>query len=452
MTLSQRINILEKTFDKLQTTSSIVLKRYIISQLLQELDDDFMYALEILAGKHKIGYTYNGDIVFANMNVAIPAQYEGLTLRQYLAPLYKPLLEHNLTNERIASAVKEVQYKSVFVANLVNRKYRLGIGNSLLVKSAEAPMLAKKFDGDIYDDDNGIFVTEKLDGNRCIAKFDGIEWKYYSRNGKLMNVSFDMSDFDKDLVYDGEVMSVEQTRASMERTIHLLDNTVAKAIAENGLKSTMEFSKTSGVINSKSKDKQLMYNIFDIQNTGLKYTERREILNHCKANSVWNSCNVRIVPILRRYNTAGELKLHSGKILDDMVAMGAEGIMFNRGSGLYESKRTSELLKYKPSNTMDMVVVDWNYGDGKYEYMVGNIIAECTLPDYRKVSCKIGSGLSDEQREEWALCPSNILGKIIEVEYFSLSQNKDTNGSMTYSLRFPRLKRVRDDKLEVSPY
>ena len=127
-------------------------------------------------------------------------------------------------------------------------------------------------------------------------------------------------------------------------------------------------------------------------------------------------------------------------------------MMLNLGRGRYESKRSGNLLKYKKLNTMDMKVVDWEYGNGKYECAVGNLIAECTLPDGREVSCKIGTGISDEQRFEWATNPDLILGKIIEVAYFELSQNSRTDGTKQYSLRFPRMKSVRNDKTDCSPY
>lgn len=74
------------------------------------------------------------------------------------------------------------------------------------------------------------------------------------------------------------------------------------------------------------------------------------------------------------------------------------------------------------------------------------------LPDGRKVSCNIGNGLSDEQRLNRAMKPEEIVGKIIEVAYFSLSQNCNTNGTKTYSLRFPRLKSIRKDKVDTSAY
>ena len=44
-------------------------------------------------------------------------------------------------------------------------------------------------------------------------------------------------------------------------------------------------------------------------------------------------------------------------------------------------------------------------------------------------------GLSDEQRELWAMDPSLIVGKIIEVGYFSMSQNANLNGTKYYSFK-----------------
>lgn len=54
----------------------------------------------------------------------------------------------------------------------------------------------------------------------------------------------------------------------------------------------------------------------------------------------------------------------------------------------------------------------------------------------------------------WARDIRRIIGKTIEVSYFSLSQTKEDRelGNNVYSLRFPRLKRVRDDKTETSEY
>ena len=126
--------------------------------------------------------------------------------------------------------------------------------------------------------------------------------------------------------------------------------------------------------------------------------------------------------------------------------------MINSGSGLYVPKRTDDLLKVKQVQTIDMRVVDTEFGSGKYELCVGYIYCEATLPNGSKISCKVGTGLSDEQRARWAMYPTDIIGKIVEIAYFSLSQSKNTYGTTQYSLRFPRLKKVRTDKNETSPY
>lgn len=58
MTLGQRISIFESVFIDLQNTNSRLEKEQIISTIPAELQDDWQYILEILAGKHKLGYTY----------------------------------------------------------------------------------------------------------------------------------------------------------------------------------------------------------------------------------------------------------------------------------------------------------------------------------------------------------------------------------------------------------
>ena len=60
--------------------------------------------------------------------------------------------------------------------------------------------------------------------------------------------------------------------------------------------------------------------------------------------------------------------------------------------------------------------------------------------------------MTDEQRISWALNPKDIIGKIIEVSYFSMSQSANTNGTKYYSLRFPRMTGIRSDKGETSVY
>ena len=439
MTLSERVRYLQYVFTLLQSTNSINEKRDIIEYIDSEVKDDFMYIVELLAGKRKIGYTYDSHCV-----ELMPVGYEEQTVRQYLEPLFVPSKINDFRDVTKYQAIQAVRWYPEFVSSIVNRTLRLGIGSCLLDKDVDAPMLAKKYEGKLVTDDM-VYITEKLDGNRCIAKWNGKEWTFTSRNGKVMYVDIDMGTLNKDLVYDGEILSTEQTNWSRMRYCAVNDSQLSREY----LKSKNTFNNTSGMINRHDKKgKDLVYNIFDIQDSTLSYATRRNWLDEQTAT---NSSQARILPVLATYTRFNESN-NIDKLLDDMVDMGAEGLMLNLGKGKYESKRSNNLLKYKKLNTMDMKVVDWEYGKGKYECAVGNLIAECTLPDGREVSCKIGTGISDEQRFDWAITPELILGKIIEVAYFELSQNSRTDGTKYYSMRFPRLKSVRTDKTEVSPY
>lgn len=433
-----RINYLEFICEELQDTTSLNEKRDIVNNIDPSCKDDFNYILEILANKYPLGYTYKPIMI-------IPSNYDttNLTLREYLKPLWEPKKQADLSMVNCYNAMRKVDINPYFIASIVNRTLRLGIGTSLLDKSDISPMLAKKFEGQFPSDHIGCYVTEKLDGNRCIAKYVNGKWTFSSRSGKPMHVNFDMSNFNTDFVYDGEVMTREQTKKSEDlwAKVCLPDGTY---IANNS-SSTKDFRTASGLINRHTTNKDLVYNVFDIADTSATYKERRDFINTIKTGN-----DTRILPVLQFYDYNDPVGIT--KLLDFVTSQGAEGLMINAASAKYEHKRTNTLLKYKQVQTMDMKVIDWEYGTGKYENMVGNLVCEIVTSDCKYITCKVGSGLSDEQRLEWALKPDNILGKIVEIAYFSVSQNATTDGTMTYSLRFPRLKSVRKDKTITSQY
>lgn len=432
MTLSERIEKMQTIFDALQMVSSRNAKQDIINLIEPELKDDFNFCLEVLAGKHKLGYTYRYVPYWAT-------DTNFYTIRDVYEYLQTPLKIHDLSEPCIMIYLSSTSIWADFLEPLCNRKFRLGIGRSILPKEETAPMLAKKYEGILPVDYDGWYITEKLDGNRCIAYFDGEEWQFVSRNGKRMNVEFDMSGLPEELVYDGEVISPKQFE--MSNYIHysiLTGNKVNKI--------DTDFNSTSGLINRHTTDKSLVYMIFDVQDSA-PYKVRRQLLDHLTPTAN----NVAILPTLAIANNT--LKINIDEILDKVVSIGGEGIMLNSASAPYRNKRTNELLKYKQVQTMDMLVVDTYEGTGKYEGMCGGltcIIVPTTDVD-KIVTCDVGSGLSDAQRLEWR-DKSKIVGKIVEIAYFSLSQNANDKGTDRYSLRFPRLKKVREDKITTSEF
>ena len=430
MTLEQRFKAFDKIIEDLQSTNSRVEKERIISSIPNELKDDWQYILEILAGKHKLGYTYR----MTRIELGADMYYE-MTFKEYIQPLFEPKKSNNFTDLNTILAMNHCQYRQDLIASIVNRTLRLGIGPSQLPKDGLAPMLAKKFE-DIKLKNDVYYITEKLDGNRCIARYDGSKWLFTSRNGKPLKVNIDMGDLPTDVVYDGELLSRQQTYDSNNAVVAITrGNVIPKYVGK--------FNTTSGVINSKYKNKDLVYNIFDVM-TDDAYYKRRQYLNSI-ANLV--SCETRILPVLATINCNYEDVV--ANMLNELTDAGAEGLMLNNGAALYQHKRTADLIKVKNTYTMDMLVVEIIGGTGKYEDQVGSLF--CTaIVDGKTFEANVGSGLSDEQRIMWMLHPEQIVGKIVEVAYFSYSQNATTSGTKLYSLRFPRLKRVRTDKTITS--
>lgn len=444
MKLSDRVDYLREICTALQNTDSRIEKQQIVNGIDPEVQEDFDYILEILDNRHPLGYTfiaeYNGEMSEDN-----PLQE--LTFKQYIAPLWYPSRNSDFRRGACQAAMRLVQYFNDFIEPIVNRTLRLGIGKSVLGTNVTSPMLAKAFDPDkIILDANGYYITEKLDGNRCIAMYVNGEWQFISRNGKPINVHFDMTGLPTQYIYDGEITSPTQTARSKAFEQAILSPYTYNNCIDNE-ECTDEFQITSGLINSKSENKDLIYNIFDITNTGLIYHIRRNILN----NLTVHSKNVRILMPLQLCFGKLSASQTAYKILNFITSHGGEGIMINLGSGEYVQTRSNVLLKYKKVQTMDMRVVDIEYGEGKYECLIGSLICEGKTPDGHTVFCKVGSGLSDEQRYQWAKDNSLIIDKIIEVAYFSISKTGPI-GDTKYSLRFPRLKKIRYDKTVISPF
>ena len=79
--------------------------------------------------------------------------------------------------------------------------------------------------------------------------------------------------------------------------------------------------------------------------------------------------------------------------------------------------------------------------EGKYKGTLGAIIC-----DYKGFELRVGSGFSDEQRKFFYENPNDIVGRIIECQFFEETHDKDGN----LSLRFPIFKTIRNDKNDVS--
>lgn len=79
---------------------------------------------------------------------------------------------------------------------------------------------------------------------------------------------------------------------------------------------------------------------------------------------------------------------------DKTVKLGGEGLMLHRGASLYRGERNGDLLKVKPHQDAEAVVVGHVPGRGKHAGRLGAL--QVRLPDGR--SFRLGSGFTDAQR------------------------------------------------------
>lgn len=420
---------LTRLIESLEDTSSRLAKERLIDQFLANespSDINDMYTMfECLAGEHPIGFTFTPSAPQE------PSAFQSLS--QAVAFLTS-LPDHSLVT--IVDAQRRVGSMGPFLAPIVNRELRLGITLQRPGARVYRPMLAKAF-SPAEELRRPLVITEKLDGNRCMAMFDATNhvWRFISRNGKPMRVNFDMGGLDESLVYDGEVLSREQTRLSEQRAEYILTHS-SEILAPT--KSFGMFASTSGVINSKAKDKDLVYNIFDVV-LSIPYADRRKMLAEMRPLS----SSVRILPVL---SVTSDQSLID-KLLLTVTKSGGEGLMLNDPTVRYQMKRTEALLKYKQVRTIDMMVYATCEGSGKYSGMVGSLEADIFTESGAHILARVGSGLSDEQRLLWAMRPEQIVGKVIRVGY----QDITTNANGTNSLRFPRLLSIKEVN-ETSEY
>lgn len=291
-----------------------------------------------------------------------------------------------------------------------------------------------------------IIVTQKLDGHRSICIVKNGKATFYTRKGLVVN-GLDIQQHEaeelvkhgfggKDYVLDGELL----------------------AYNADGLETKDLFRLTTSILRSDSADKSsVLFNVFDCLpyeefTAGISkdpFWKRKEDLSNA-FYSIYplkstKSSEIEINPLSRHLYEVENIyedTYHPNVILslqeEYVEPLGWEGLMINLSDGLYQTKRTSDILKVKEFFNADVLVKNVFEGTGELSGTLGGVII-----DYKGNDVKVGSGFTLEERNTYWANPNKIIGKVVDVQYFEETNNQNDNN---ISLRFPTIKSIRLDK------
>ena len=291
-----------------------------------------------------------------------------------------------------------------------------------------------------------IIVTQKLDGHRSICIVKNGKATFYTRKGLVVNgLGIQQHEAEelvkhgfggKDYVLDGELL----------------------AYNADGLETKDLFRLTTSILRSDSADKSsVLFNVFDCLpyeefTTGTSkdpFWKRKEDLSNA-FYSIYPLKSTKSPEIetnllsrhLYEVENIYEDTYHPNVILslqeEYVEPLGWEGLMINLSDGLYQTKRTSDILKVKEFFNADVLVKDVFEGTGELSGTLGGVII-----DYKGNDVKVGSGFTLEERNTYWANPNKIIGKVVDVQYFEETNNQNDNN---ISLRFPTIKSIRLDK------
>jgi len=169
------------------------------------------------------------------------------------------------------------------------------------------------------------------------------------------------------------------------------------------------FERLSGIVRKDVPDdnewRQVRYMIFELPGAPGTFRERAEAIREIarQANTPW-------LREIEQFSVVDRNSLK--KRMREIVKAGGEGLMLHRADAIYATGRSDTLLKMKPWEDAEAVVIGRIPGKGKYAGMLGAL--RVRTADGREFS--LGTGFTDAQRRE-----PPALGATVTYRYHDLT-------------------------------
>lgn len=380
---------------------------------------------------------------------------------EYVELLHK-LQTRVLTGNDARDAINDISYRfdsdewNLFLAPILRRDMRSGISLTTINKICkgtewEIPVFACQLatNSENRPEMKGVKRLEpKLDGVRVLmvvlppsGMFDGAVI-CYSRNGKQ---------FENFTHIEGQVLNnVQQLISAADRTVGIQSGILNEGFVFDGEVVGNSFQELMRQARRKENvaAEDSVFHVFDILpladfkrgHWNAQLYKRIELLRNMQG-AIDKMPNVELLPHLRVNLDEHEGRSVFERYCRDMVEAGYEGVMIKELEAPYICKRSTFWMKYKPTITVDLEVIGLEEGTGRNQGRLGALVCN-GVDDGKEITVNVGSGFSDSDRDQLWEDRNLIVGRTVEILCDVITQNQDG----TYSLRFPRFVRFRDDK------
>ena len=360
------------------------------------------------------------------------------------------LQTRNVTGNAAIELLKNVlesldESNSSVIEKIIAKDLRCGVSEATANKiwpklvSTYPVMLASGFDQKLVDKIQfPAYCQLKLDGMRFNAIVKGNTVEYRSRNGKELFIPSKLfSDalvalanyYGSDYVFDGELLVVDSAGKPLDRK-------TGNGILSKGVKGTMS-EKEADMVRVTLWD-AIPYTAFSQGTYKVKYEERFAELS-AKVDELKSKTSIgHFVDIVWTKEVKTQAQAQS--IFEKFLAEGQEGTILKSKTNIWEDKRSKEQIKFKGELECDLAIVGVEEGTGKNEGRLGAIVCEGE-DDGKKIRVNVGSGFTDDQRDEFWTGREDLVGQIVEIRADAATRNQGSED--VWSLRFPRFLRFR---------